>query len=320
MASISDRSAVTTGNQPMGSSSRQRADTISAVLVNVRKAQRRVRNLSRDAVDSIVSQLLDSQARPSASESATEKFHIADLARLAGTTTRNVRLYRERGLLHAPRRDGRSAIYDDSHLARLRLIVSMLDRGYKIAHVKEMIDAWERGGNIADILGVESALVGGQWAVERPETVPRSVAVEFAGGAVNLDEMARLGLVQIEDSSVNLLRPKLINAFNEARGLGIDMPEILDVHARISELLQQVSEILVRAGADHYLARIDIKTLATGEADFSGLSYTLTRFRTLATEAVGTSMATAIDDSIRSVLSGYLAALLETPDLPESGP
>ncbi|MFA4083427.1 MerR family transcriptional regulator [Mycobacteroides salmoniphilum] len=288
------------------------------MLANVRKAQRRVRHLSRDAVDSIVSQLLDTQAPTRASESAEATFQIDDLARLAGTSTRNVRLYRERGLLPPPRRDGRAAIYDNSHLARLRLIISMLDRGYKIAHVKEMIDAWEHGGNIADVLGVESALVGSQWAMEKPENVRHSAALELASGQDNLDELARLGLIQVEGSSVNLLRPRLIYAFREARTLGIDMPKILDVHTRVAELLQQVSEILVRTGADHYLTQIDIKTLVTGKADFTELSHNLTRFRTIATETAVASMVAAIDDSVRSALGEYLEGLLDTSGSPES--
>ncbi len=40
------------------------------------------------------------------------------------------------GLLHPPLRVGRIALFNDTHLTRLRLITSMLDRGYNIAHVQ----------------------------------------------------------------------------------------------------------------------------------------------------------------------------------------
>ena len=76
-----------------------------------------------------------------------------DLARLAGTTTRNVRVYRDRGLLHPPLRVGRIALYNDTHLTRLRLVTSMLNRGYNIAHVQEMLGAWEQGKDLGDVLG-----------------------------------------------------------------------------------------------------------------------------------------------------------------------
>lgn len=311
MALRSDRNTVMVNRQP------GRGDTITSLLSNVRKAQQRVRHLSRDAIESIVSQLLDVQPQHPEAETTTGAFHIEELARLAGTTTRNVRLYRERGLLPAPGRDGRLALYGDSHLARLRMIVSMLDRGYKIAHVKEMIDVWESGGDISDVLGVEAALIGGQWAGERAESMSHQAAAELAGGRDHLEQLAELGLVRIRDTSVDVLRPKLLHSFREASALGIELPTILDVHTRVSGLLHEISEILVRAGADYYQARIDLNSLAAGNTDLAELSRTMLRFRAITTEAVAASMASAIDDSIRSVLSEYLAALLAQPDLPE---
>ena len=55
---------------------------------------------------------------------------IDELARLAGATVRNIRVYQDRGLLAPPRRDGRVGIYTDAHLARLRLIGQLYKRGY----------------------------------------------------------------------------------------------------------------------------------------------------------------------------------------------
>ena len=41
------------------------------------------------------------------------------------------------------------------HLTRLRLITSLLDRGYNISHVHEMLSAWEQGKDVGDMLGLE---------------------------------------------------------------------------------------------------------------------------------------------------------------------
>jgi hypothetical protein len=54
---------------------------------------------------------------------------IDQLAREAGTTVRNVRAYQERGLLPPPDREGRVGVYGEGHLARLRLIASLAERG-----------------------------------------------------------------------------------------------------------------------------------------------------------------------------------------------
>ena len=61
---------------------------------------------------------------------------------------------------------GRIALFNDTHLTRLRLITSMLDRGYNIAHVREMLSAWEEGKNLGDVLGLETAIVG-TWTTEK---------------------------------------------------------------------------------------------------------------------------------------------------------
>jgi DNA-binding transcriptional MerR regulator len=59
------------------------------------------------------------------------EYRIDDLARLAGTTTRNIRVYRDRGLLPPPLRVGRIALFNDAHLTRLRLITSSIESTFE---------------------------------------------------------------------------------------------------------------------------------------------------------------------------------------------
>src|SRR5258707_2848834 len=148
--------------------------TVASVLYNVRRAPRRVRRQSREfreIVETAVSQLFDAAVRHPHGLAASGEYRIDDLARLAGTTTRNIRAYRDRGLLPPPLRVGRIALFNDTHLTRLRLITSMLDRGYNIAHVREMLSAREEGKDLGDVLGLETAIVG-TWTTEKPETMP----------------------------------------------------------------------------------------------------------------------------------------------------
>ena len=145
--------------------------TIASVLHNVRRVPKRVRRQSRDFIETAVSQLFDAATRHPHGLAASGEYRIDDLARLAGTTTRNIRVYRDRGLLPPPLRVGRIALFNDTHLTRLRLITSMLDRGYNIAHVREMLSAWEEGKNLGDVLGLETAIVG-TWTTEKPQSMP----------------------------------------------------------------------------------------------------------------------------------------------------
>src|SRR5271166_4665851 len=130
---------------------RAETGTIAGIMANLRRAPKRVRRQSRDVIEIAVSQLFEAAVRHPHGVAASGEYRIDDLARLAGTTTRNIRVYRDRGLLPPPLRVGRIALFNDTHLNRLRLITSMLDRGYNIAHVREMLSAWEEGKNLGDV-------------------------------------------------------------------------------------------------------------------------------------------------------------------------
>ena len=83
------------------------------------------------------------------------EYRIDDLARAAGTTTRNVRGYQDRGLIPKPIRRGRIAIYGDEHLERLKIINDLLARGFNMAHISEFLDGLQRGDGLAEVLGLQ---------------------------------------------------------------------------------------------------------------------------------------------------------------------
>ncbi len=186
---------------------------------------------------------------------ASGEYRIDDLARLAGTTTRNIRVYRDRGLLPPPLRVGRIALFNDTHLTRLRLITSMLDRGYNIAHVREMLSAWEEGKNLGDVLGLETAIVG-TWTTEKPETMPLVDAQRLVDDPHAFERLVALQVIRIDGAQATITRPKLIEAFNEIRGYGVKLEKLIDLHEQIVPEIDKISDMLVRAGAEHVMDRI----------------------------------------------------------------
>jgi DNA-binding transcriptional MerR regulator len=95
------------------------------------------------------------------------ELDVDELARRAGTTVRNVRLYQERGLLPKPERRGRKAVYSNEHLLRLQLILRLMNRGYSLAAIKDLTDAWDRDHDLGHVLGLKDA-VGGRFNREEP--------------------------------------------------------------------------------------------------------------------------------------------------------
>ncbi len=82
------------------------------------------------------------------------EYTIDELARVADTTVRSVRVYHERGLLPSPEVRGRIGYYRSDHLERLQTISRLLSRGMKLNGIRELLEAWDRGDGLADVLGV----------------------------------------------------------------------------------------------------------------------------------------------------------------------
>src|SRR5579859_6710393 len=100
-----------------------------------------------------------------AAPDARNEYTVDELARVSDTTVRNVRAYQDRGLLAPPEKRGRVGIYDDTHVARLKLINHLLARGYTLSNIQDLIKAIDEGHDLRSILGLENA-IGGRWSHE----------------------------------------------------------------------------------------------------------------------------------------------------------
>jgi DNA-binding transcriptional MerR regulator len=85
---------------------------------------------------------------------------IDQLATRAGVPSRTIRQYQTARLLPPPERRGRVGVYSDGHAARLGLIAKLQARGYSLAGMRDLLDAWESGSALADVVGEgDAALV-----------------------------------------------------------------------------------------------------------------------------------------------------------------
>lgn len=295
---------------------RQQAGTISTILTGLRRAPRRVRRGSRDVIETAVSQLFDAAVQPHGVEASGE-YRIDELARLANTTTRNIRVYRDRGLLHPPLRVGRIALFNDTHLTRLRLITSMLDRGYNIAHVHEMLSAWEQGKNLGDMLGLETAIAG-SWAVEKPNRMPVADARRLVDDDAAFERLTGNGVIRLDDDEIaTVVRPRLIEAFNEIRQYGISTDKLIDLHEQIAPLIDEISGILVQAGVERVGDHLKPGATLPADTEVAELITMLVRFRTQAVAAVSATLAFSIESTIESVMSEILGDFIEKAAEPE---
>src|SRR3954464_10111169 len=172
------------------------------------------------------------------------EYRIDDLARAAGTTVRNVRAYQDRGLLPPPRREGRVGLYDDGHLARLNVIGELLERGYTLANIGEILQAWGQGQNVAELVGLEVALTG-PWSDERPEYLTAGELSALFGAPAEGEDVEvaiELGFLEPEGDRFRVPSPRQLHAAAELAAAGIPVSAILEHGRRLRDDIDRVAE------------------------------------------------------------------------------
>jgi len=161
---------------------------------------------------------------------------IDELARESGVTSRNIRAYQTRGLLPSPRMEGRVGYYDEGHLARLRYVAGLQERGFSLAAIQCLLDAWEDGRGLNDVLGFEEALTA-PWSDETPERVPLDRLLEQFPGAVDdpalLGRAMELGLLVAVDGELEAPSPRLLRVGAELVAAGVPLTAVLDEYERL---------------------------------------------------------------------------------------
>ena len=160
------------------------------------------------------------------------EYRLDELARQAKMASTTVRLYQSKGLLAPPRLEGRTGWYDDSHLARLRLIARLQDEGHSLAGIADLLEKWEQGRNLDAVIGIEvqlDSLLGEAHAVVLD---PVELLGRFPEGAMTPELMQRaaaLGLVEpTEDGRIRVADRRFLDTGAALAELGIPADVILD--------------------------------------------------------------------------------------------
>ncbi len=240
------------------------------------------------------------------------EYTIDELAWTVGATVRNVRAYQERGLLPAPEKRGRTGIYTDAHLARLRMIQRLLDRGYTLNSIGELLQAWQQGRELSDLLGLEDA-------VTRPfvEEIPdyatlAELTARFKTFSPSLIKQATdLGLLIPEGRNrYRITSPRLLQAGEELSAIGIPTSKLFDIIGRLRNNVELVAELLVQLVAEYVFDRHWKDTLPPKE-DVSKLADVIWRLRPLVDMAVQPEVARAMERALEKILGDRLELILK---------
>ncbi|MFF3768046.1 MerR family transcriptional regulator [Streptomyces sp. NPDC001922] len=240
------------------------------------------------------------------------------MAAEAGITVRTLRFYRERKLLPAPRREGRIAWYDDHHLARLRTIGALLERGHTLGGIAELITAFENGRDVGELLGLENA-IGATWTDETPvRLTPEALSDYFADHitAENLAEALDLGYLTVDGDELVHVSRRLLDTSSTLVEKGIPLDAVLAAARAVRTHTDALAELFTSLVRTHVVSDALTRAAAgepPGAEETADITATVERLRPLAKGVVDAELSMALDRRIRAELDAWRKELPERP-------
>ncbi|WP_189804896.1 MerR family transcriptional regulator [Streptomyces tanashiensis] len=232
-------------------------------------------------------------------QSAQPEYRIEDLAHHSGATVRTIRAYQDRGLLPRPERRGRSNVYGDAHLARLHQIADLLDRGYTLASIKELLEAWDTGRGLGGVLGLV-AEVHGPWTDEEADRISRAELDARFGGtpdeeaireAVELGVLERLPGAETEEYLVP--SPQELAVAAELYAAGVPLAAITGHLRELRDQVEHIASRFLEFTTEHVFARY-LEHRPPTDADAAEAATMVRRLRPLAQQTVDAELARAM--------------------------
>jgi len=225
-------------------------------------------------------------------------YTVDELAGLTGVASRTIRFYQTQGVLPAPERRGRVAVYTADHVDRLRLIEMLQSRGLRIAAIRDLVrHGADENLSVNRWLGLDERLAT-PWSEDAPTLVSEAELRRLSGR--RRDELTALeeaGLVrqQGEGRSAGYLVPSpgLLRVTVQLEKSGIDLETAAGAAAILRRRLTRAADELVT----HFASRVGAGFGRRVEPAEIGAA--LEALRPLGVEAVRLIFAQEIERSLR---------------------
>lgn len=175
-----------------------------------------------------------------------QELTIDELAQLVGLPSSTIRMYRTKGLLPPPQRRGRAALYGPGHVARVDLIGRLQDRGFSLAAIGDLVQQWEDGRSLDQILGLEQRVPGAAGSSQELRLAPSELAARFPDIDLTPELMTQvisMGLIEIDDEGMIVVgNPVFLEVGSALVELGFPLSGVLDEAATLQVEMNEVAE------------------------------------------------------------------------------
>jgi len=189
------------------------------------------------------------------------EYRIEQLARTAGVAVDTIRFYQGKGLLEAPRRDGRVTWYGEGHLERLRRIRDLQQRGFTLTVIQRFL--------AGELEPSDEALVAAVTHPTSPQTLTLTELAERSGVAAPLlASLEQAGLlVPVETGDPPLYPAEDLEAIAAGMQLiaaGVPIGALIDLGKDYSTAVDRTARQAVQLFDHHVRERIQAEG---GDAD-----------------------------------------------------
>lgn len=179
---------------------------------------------------------------------------VEELAAATDTPVTTIRMYQHRGLIPAPRREGRRAIYEQHHVERLTLIDHLQRRGHSLAAIADAIDTWAAGGTLAGFLDTDEVLPG---LKPEPLRLPfAELAARFVGAPLTGEDLQRaqaLGLMRLaDDGQIEVPVPAYAEIGPAIAAAGVPTAVILDEYEHLADVVDTIAGRFADVFDEHF--------------------------------------------------------------------
>lgn len=232
------------------------------------------------------------------------EYRLEDLARASGISARNIRAYRERGLLDPPRRVGRSALYDDYHLSQLNTISQLLRKGYNSVHIAEFFASMRQGTDLADILGLQRAVLG-----PSKEALEHTTPVGIDPHCDEVRQLVSYGMAQVVGTKVMMVDSVAAEIVERAPDKHLYLRALLRFVEAAAESIDDLAAAFVASLSELYQARVGANYLPRPE-EMDEIRQVVQDYRALGENVLAARFDAATRSHMVTSSSGYTAGIL----------
>ncbi|MGD8858504.1 MAG: MerR family transcriptional regulator [Myxococcales bacterium] len=190
------------------------------------------------------------------SQAADTEYTIDELSAHSGVPSRTIRFYQAKGVLPAPRKRGRVAIYDTGHLEQLQRVAELQDKGLRLRAIKELLSRKDMDSDaLQKWLGVGERL--GHLTEDEPKLLTERELRDLLGDVPPgiISRLVRREVIKVQGEGMArrylIESPALLRVGMHLLEAGVDLEHVLVLYELLQRRLSRAADDVVQYAFKH---------------------------------------------------------------------